>query len=391
MGETNQNNEICVVCPTIRDTSTMLKRYADNARDNIFDLNRLQFLILTEDFCDKHRIKRSIDEAGVSGEVFNEQDRIEWMKRHDLDAFRPLIPRRSHAETSFGLLWLYSHGFSYGIFIDDDTLPTHEDFFGDHMRNLTETRSVVFLESTSRWVNVLHYSFEQHRLYPRGYPYSKMNETYAARAAQTDRVVVSQGLWTNVPDLDAVRLLVSGNLDGGCSAKLDEKSYDQDFVVADHNYVTLCSMNLAFSAEVVPYFYQLPMDDNSQKIGRFDDIWSGLILKRICDRLHYQFVSGHPLCCHSKAPRNVFSDLKAEVNGLEINEHLGDILDSIELSSGTGSQMYIQLGESLRQGDWSHLQNGSFLNLMGARMVEWTRCCEFLEANRHLVRMRGRD
>jgi len=37
-------------------------------------------------------------------------------------------------------------------------------------------------------------------------------------------------------------------------------------------------MNLAFRREVIPAFYQLPMDDNEWEVGRFDDIWSGVFL-----------------------------------------------------------------------------------------------------------------
>lgn len=371
------NGKICVICPTIRDSSEMLKKYGENARQNHFDVDNLEFLIITEDFCDRRHIERTIQDAGLNGRVFDEKDRIEWMRSRGLGDFKSLIPRRSHAETSFGLLWLFSEGFDYGLLIDDDTLPNDDDFFGGHMRSLTEKKSVVRIESANRWVNVL-YSSHQYRLHPRGYPYSKADGKYEILPAETGKVVLSQGLWTNVPDLDAVRLLAEGSLDGESSIRLDKRCYGDDFVVAADNYLTVCSMNLAFSAEVVPCFYQLPMDDNPQRIGRFDDIWSGLILKKICDKVGYQFVTGHPLCVHNKAPRNIFSDLRAEVNGLEINEHLSEILDSIRLATTSTSQMYTEIGHSLKNGDWSHLQNGSFLNLMGARMIDWARCCDLL-------------
>jgi len=53
-------------------------------------------------------------------------------------------------------------------------------------------------------------------------------------------------------------------------------------------------MNLAFRQEVVPAFYQFPMDDNRWDVGRFDDIWSGLTLKRACDVLRQADIQRRP-------------------------------------------------------------------------------------------------
>jgi len=305
--------DCCVIVPTIRDF-TFLRAYFANARQHGFDVGRLQVVILTEDFCDRAAMETMLREQGVNGDVLNETDRLRWLRGLELESYADLIPRRSHAETSFGLLYMWANQrLAYGWFIDDDTLPVDgQDFFGDHLRNLQYRGSVDVLSSDKRWVNVLFRTFRRDRLYPRGYPYGAMRESTKVRRGTADEVVASQGLWTSVPDLDAIRLLSEGALDGMATTRIADSDYGNSFVVETHNYLTLSSMNLAFRREVIPAFYQFPMDDNPWKIGRYDDIWSGVILKRACDVLGKSIMTGRPLCDHRKAPWSVFKDLNSE-------------------------------------------------------------------------------
>jgi len=78
---------------------------------------------------------------------------------------------------------------------------------------------------------------------------------------------------------------MDGDLEGQAQTRTTADDFGSDFVAARDNYLTVCSMNLAFRREVIPAFYQLPMDDNEWEVGRFDDIWSGVFLKRACDVL----------------------------------------------------------------------------------------------------------
>ncbi len=180
--------------------------------------------------------------------------------------------------------------FERGVFIDDDTLPHDDaDFFGTHMANLDYEGELESVRSDEQWVNVLYQNEDEHGLYPRGYPYAAMDETVATEATQVNDVVASQGLWTNVPDLDAVRILMDGDLQGQAQTRTEKSDFTGDFVADPGQYLTVCSMNLAFEREVIPAFYQLPMDDNEWSVGRFDDIWSGVFLKRGRDVLGNQF------------------------------------------------------------------------------------------------------
>jgi len=372
-----------------------MRSYFENARNHDFDLSRLHVVLITEDFCDTDEMQAMLDDEGVDGEVFDGTRREEWFENHDASEYSHIIPAASHAETSFGLLYMWAGDYEYGVFIDDDTLPHDEDFFGTHLDNIAYEGEIESVSSDEQWVNVLYQNAEEHDLYPRGYPYSAMHETVDTETTQVDNIVASQGLWTNVPDLDAVRILMDGDLQGQAQTRTTRDDFDGDFVAAEGNYLTVCSMNLAFRREVIPAFYQLPMDENEWDVGRFDDIWSGVFLKRACDILDKQIYNGLPLCEHNKAPRSTFDDLNNEVPGLELNEHLWEIVDDVGADVSTGdddayAQIFEAMADELAEGDWSEYNNGEFFNYIGEYMGDWLDCLDQIEqtaqpaANRRL-------
>jgi hypothetical protein len=370
--------DICVIVPTIREYECM-RAYFANARDHGFDLDRLFVVLVTEDSCDTAGMRAMLDEEGVSGAVFDERTREQWFTNNGVSDYAHLIPEASHAQTSFGLLYLWANSeFDYGIFIDDDTRPhPDDDFFGTHLRNLAYEGDVTAVASDQQWVNVLYESDTD--LYPRGYPYAAMDEEIQIGSKSVDDVVASQGLWTNVPDLDAVRILMDGDLQGQAQTRTAREDFSEDFVAADGNYLTICSMNLAFKREIVPAFYQLPMDDNRWDVGRFDDIWSGVFLKRACDVLDKHIYNGVPLCEHNKAPRSTFDDLQNEVAGLELNEHLWKIADDAGEDAESYAAVFRAIAGDLVAGDWSDWNNGEFLTYCGEYMQDWLDCLDAIE------------
>jgi hypothetical protein len=209
-----------------------------------------------------------------------------------------------------------------------------------------------------------------------------MQETVEQRQTTVSEVVASQGLWTNVPDLDAVRILMDGDLKGQAQTLTGSEDFADDFVAAPGNYLTVCSMNLAFKREIIPAFYQLPMDDNKWDVGRFDDIWSGVFLKRACDVLGTQIYNGGPLCEHNKAPRSTFDDLHNEVAGLELNEHLWECIDDAGATADSYAEVYAAMADRLAEGDWEQYQNGAFFSYVGEHMQDWLACLNELEEAR---------
>ena len=374
--------DVCVVVPTVRNPECV-REYAANARRHGFDTDRLHVVLVTEDFCDADAMRAMLDDEGLDGRVFDGSAREAWYAEHGIERFSHLVPAASHAQTSFGLLYLWANDFPTGFFIDDDTAPHPEDdFFGMHLANLEHEGKIEVRRSDERWVNVLDDTPTD--LYPRGYPYAAMDETVERRTGTVGRVVASQGLWTDVPDLDTVRILMDGDLQGQAQTRLAREDFDDEPFVADRGqYLTVCSMNLAFRREVVPAFYQLPMDDNPWEVGRFDDIWSGVFLKRACDAVGSQILTGGPLCEHDKAPRSTFSDLQNEVAGLELNEHVWEVVDDADVSvEGDGPEAYATafrgMADELAEGEFDGYVNGEFLNHVGDYMRDWLDCLEAL-------------
>ncbi|MFW6153420.1 MAG: alpha-1 4-glucan-protein synthase [Halobacteriota archaeon] len=374
--------DVCLIIPTVRDFDC-LRAYIDNARRHGFDTERLFTLLVTEDWCDTGAMRSMLDELDVAGAVVDGSVRSRWFEEHDVADFASLIPEASHAQTSFGLVYMWANPhLEYGVFIDDDTLPHEdEDFFGRHLANLEYDGPIERVRSDTRWVNVLYQADTTTELYPRGYPYAAMGEEVATDTVRIhpEEVVASQGLWTNVPDLDAVRILMDGDLNGQSTTRTDPADFERDFVAARGQYLTVCSMNLAFKREIIPAFYQLPMDDNAWEIGRFDDIWSGVFLKRACDVLGRRIVNGHPLCIHNKAPRSTFDDLHNEAAGLELNEHLWQIVDGVGEGATTFEGVYRAIADRLREGTFDEYRNGAFLAHVGRAMDDWLSCLHALD------------
>ncbi|MFW5903373.1 MAG: alpha-1 4-glucan-protein synthase [Halolamina sp.] len=410
------DQDVCVVVPTVRNPG-VVRAYVENAREHDFDVDRLQFVLVTENFCDVDGMWAMLDGLDVDGRVFDASARAEWFEAHEIEEYAHLVPAESHAQTSFGLLYLWANGFEYGVFVDDDTAPLPDvDFFGTHLDNLDFEGEIQAVGSDERWTNVLFRSADEHGLYPRGYPYSAMGETVETERVHVEDVVASQGLWTNVPDLDAVRILMDGDLEGQATTRTTPADYGEDFVAARGQYLTVSSMNLAFRREVVPAFYQLPMDDNPWNVGRFDDIWSGVFLKRAADLLGRHVHNGSPLCRHDKVPRSTFGDLTNEAPGLELNEHLWRIVDdaTADLAERTAGDVgeaeteptiepglradgfgpdedplpdddaaafatvYRIVADDLVAGDWSDLENGAFFTHVGEHMHDWLDCLDEL-------------
>ncbi|OYR86384.1 alpha-1 4-glucan-protein synthase [Halorubrum distributum] len=373
------DSDICVIVPTVREYECV-RAYVANARDHGFDVSRLHFVLVTEDFCDVSEMRAMLDDLGVSGEVFDGSRREEWYEANGVAEYGHVVPAASHAETSFGLLYMWAdESYDYGVFIDDDTLPHDDvDYFGRHMENLAFGGEIERVRSDEDWVNVLYDNADEHGLYPRGYPYSAMDETAETDTVDVDggEVVASQGLWTNVPDLDAVRILMDGDLEGQAQTRTTADDFGDDFVAARGNYLTVCSMNLAFRREVIPAFYQLPMDDNEWDVGRFDDIWSGLFLKRACDVLGKRIYNGDPLCEHNKAPRSTFDDLANEVAGLELNEHVWEVVDGAGEEADSYAAVFDAMADALAEGDFDEWNNGAFLNHCGEYMRDWLDCLD---------------
>ena len=174
------------------------------------------------------------------------------------------------------------------ITLDDDTLPIDgQDPIQQHLEALNIRFPLGWMSTASDYV--------------RGMPYWNRNQS---------ECVVSHGVWQGWMDWDAPTQLVKGN------RQLDFYKG----VIPKGVYFPMCGMNVAFKRKMLPYMYYAPM---GYKVGidRFADIWLGIHLRRICDDNEWSIATGYSTVRHERAS-NVWANLKKEVQGLEINEHL---------------------------------------------------------------------
>jgi hypothetical protein len=72
---------------------------------------------------------------------------------------------------------------------------------------------------------------------------------------------------------------------------------------------------------------------DSVGLDRFDDIWSGVLIKRILDYKGWYATSGEPFVRHIKRS-NSFSNLRKEALGIQIHEYFWDYILDAPLEPG---------------------------------------------------------
>jgi hypothetical protein len=172
------------------------------------------------------------------------------------------------------------------ITLDDDTEP-FGDTIQDHLNILDQRVSTSWISTASE--------------YTRGFPYCIRGEA---------EVVLSHGVWEGIKDWDAPTQLVCGNKDVEFYRGIIPKGI----------FYPMCIMNVAFKRKMLPFIYQAPMFDD---LNRFEDIWAGIESKKEIDKRNWAVVTGYSKVWHNRAS-NVFSNLKKEARGLEMNENYGD-------------------------------------------------------------------
>lgn len=232
---------------------------------------------------------------------------VSWV---DIDAIdqRKVFSRRDSAIRSYGFWWAWMMAKAKVIFtLDDDCLPSDiEDpgyFICEHMKNLT---------ATPMWTSSVP------GLRVRGLPYRNLGKSEPA---------FSMGLWHNVPDLDAPTALVKGVQ--GLSAEKLEKIGTR--VMPSTQYFPFCGMNFAFTREMTPLCYFPPMGEGLP-YGRFDDIWAGLVIQKVCRVLVRGITVGKPYVNHTKVS-DTFVNLVKEAPGIRDNEVMWEVIEAAPIDS----------------------------------------------------------
>lgn len=235
-----------------------------------------------------------------------------------------IISRRDSAIRSYGFFKAYQAGAKYVFTLDDDCFATRFNHCNHHIKNLDEH---------PKWVE----SVPNYRT--RGLPYRNKGTL--------ENVVMSVGLWEGVPDLDSIQSIATAPI-------YDFKPLEYTRILARNQYVPICGMNLAFKREITPACY-FPLMGTNSPFGRFDDIWCGVLVKKICDHLNFSISCGMPFIEH-KRHSDPFVNLKKETPGIIFNEQFWEIIDSIQLSATTPKACMNEIAKSLQTIDNDYLK-----------------------------------
>ena len=252
----------------------------------------------------------------------------------DLKNLSWIISKRDSAIRSYGFYKAYQLGADYIFTIDDDCLPVDGvKFCEQHICNL---------ESTPKWCeSVLGYR-------TRGLPYKNLGKL--------ENVKFSLGLWQGVPDFDAIHMLADN---------VSSINIPKTRVMPKNQYFPFCGMNFAFKRDVTPLAY-FPLMGEGYTFNRFDDIWFGVICKKICDHLNYHITCGSPCVHHSKAS-NPFDNLIKEANGIKFNEEFWTIIENIQLQGVDPSTCMNEVGLFLEK----QFKENIYIKKLGQAIQNW--------------------
>lgn len=246
-----------------------------------------------------------------------------------------IISRRDSAIRSYGFLKAYQMGAEQIFTLDDDCFPIEPgNYIRKHLKNLYET---------PRWTQTAGCR-------TRGIPYDNLGTL--------PNVVISVGLWEGVPDFDSVQMLSN-----------DVREFTPPSgtrIIPKDQYFPLCGMNFAFQKKATPLCF-FPLMGEGRPYRRFDDIWFGIIAKKICDHLGWHISVGEPHIHHSKAS-NKFKNLEREAPGIVANESFWNLIDNYgnQLSSNKAEGCMFEIGTMMSESESKYIQE------LGRAIVVWS-------------------
>lgn len=261
-----------------------------------------------------------------------------------------ILSRRNAACRIYGFWRAFKDGADIIVTLDDDCRVKEDFFFHDHQKRLNETHEERAWFCTVESLNKP----------ARGTP-------YRALTRKVD-VVLNHGMWTGSLDYDAPAQLYGG---GRNETPALVYPSTEEGVVPPGVYFPMCSMNLAFNASITPAMY-FPLMGEGQPFDRFDDIWCGILVKKVLDACGLRAHTGLPYVEHTRAS-DPLKNLAAEAPGILYNEEFWKTVDRIILPpSSSVRNTYWELAKKLEAGAVS----GSYLQGLGRAMQAWVEVCK---------------
>lgn len=274
------------------------------------------------------------------------------------------LPINSVERRNVAILKAYTYGADVIITLDDDNFATSHDAVGTHQIVASEKPELVTVGSSTGWLNVCRILKEKNNVdfYHRGYPAKeRWNDGFLTSQFANHRVVVNAGLWVGDPDIDAItrleRKLVVTGIKKGIS----------HIALAPGTWSPFNCQNTALHRDVIPAYFLSPY------AGRHSDILASFVINRLTEHFGHVISFGNPLAYHKRSPHDLWKDMDAERDGMQVADEFCASLRDMDLTAETYHQGF---GEIIDRFDsWSPVK---YEILDG--MIAWHQAFEILGA-----------
>lgn len=298
---------ICCVTPTVRpeQMESFRKAWAP-----LFDKHQVVLITVWDGE------NPQVEYRGPDGKAVDYAD-CQW----SISPHKELICRHTDAVRNLGFIEaarFHNGAFDYILTLDDDVAPpAGSDPIQDHLDVLQRRVPISWMNTaldTMADGDVLYAGSDPRNRktpYLRGFPYSIRDEA---------PVMVSHGVWVNVPDFDGRTQLELTN-----NGKNPERlPYSLPYFrgpIPRGVFMPICGMNLMVRKEALPYLYFAPMgpDSGYPDLHRFSDIWMGNLLKVACDHRDWAIYTGASTILHTRAS-DPHKNVEQERLGIKWNE-----------------------------------------------------------------------
>lgn len=232
------------------------------------------------------------------------------------------IPYNSVERRNFGYLYCFREGIEKNdlmISIDDDNYLKDKDYLGKHNKNQSLIGSKYESESLE-WFNPLELFYEK-LIYPRGFSIFERHKNNLTPINGIEaKIAVNAGLWENNPDVDALSRIkgLSGNY---------EVIRQEPIILGQNVWCPFNTQNTAYLNDFWLTAYLCPY------VGRFDDIYSSYITKKVADNLGYGISFGPPVVTQERNEHDPFNDFILEIHGMSLTDNFVSFLDGLEIKS----------------------------------------------------------
>lgn len=283
----------------------------------------------------------------VDYELYNRNDIKEALGEEDW-----IISSKDASIRNFGFMVSKK---PYIYTIDDDCLPA-KDKYGNIVNPIASHLQNLMAPANPYFFNTLYDPFATNSDFVRGYPYSLRAGVPTA---------ISHGLWLFTPDYDAPTQLLKPE-------ERNSNYLDMVQTIPHKILYPMCSMNVAFSRELIgPAFMQGLMGEG-QPWARYDDMFAGWASKVVADHLGVGVKSGKPYIYHNTLS-NPFINLKKEYKGLDWQEEMIRFFAnevSFSKEANTPIKAYVELANQIKK---RFRQTNKYFERMGDSMIIWTK------------------